>query len=79
MDYLTVTSIGGSLWSFRIDRIELITKRFVFTEDELKSIPELKDKASCAIIKLIGDNVTYYCQDSYDSIMARLTNNKANP
>ena len=72
MDFLTVTSIGGSTWSFRKDRIEVITNRFFFTEDELKSIPELKGKTSCAIIKLISSEATYYCQDSYDSIMARL-------
>ena len=74
MEFLTVTSIGGSIWSFRKDRIELITHRFVFTEDELKHVPELNGRDSCAIIKLIDDEGTYYCQDSYESIMARLTN-----
>jgi hypothetical protein len=75
MDYLTVTSIGGSIWSFRKDRIELITKRFIFTEEELNRVPELVGRNSCAMIKLIGDDGTYYCQDSYESIMERLTNN----
>ena len=75
MDYLTVTSIGGSIWSFRKDRIELITKRFVFTEEEINNVPELVGRDSCAMIKLIDDDGTYYCQDSYESIMARLTNN----
>lgn len=74
MDYLTVTSIGGSTWSFRKDRIELITNRFAFTEEELKNVPALNGRASCAIIKLMNDSGIYYCQDSYESIMNRLTN-----
>lgn len=72
MDFITVTSIGGSLWSIRKDRIEVITNRFVFSEDELTHIPELTGRQSCAIIKLIGDSSTYYCQDSYESIMSQI-------
>lgn len=79
MEYITVTSIRGSIWSFRKDRIELITNRFVFSEDELKHVPELEGRSSCAIIKLINDGGTYYCQDTYESIMARLTADNSSP
>ncbi len=73
MDFLTITSIGGNTRSFRKDRIEIIEKRICFTKEELKAIPELNGKESCAIIKLIGSEVPFYCQDSYESIMARMT------
>jgi len=72
MDYITVKSLGGSIWSFRKDRIELVCKRFSFREDDIKRIPKLKDKESCAIIRLIGSENEYFCDDSYESIMEQL-------
>ena len=72
MDFITVTSIGGSVWSFRKDRIEMVTKKFRFTEDEVRSVPELQGVESCAIIRLMGENAKYFCRDTYESIMERL-------
>ena len=69
MEFITVTSLGGSVWSFRKDRIEMVSNKFTFSEDEIRSIPELEGRNSCAIIKLMGDNSSYYCQDTYESIM----------
>lgn len=69
MDFITVTSIGGSIWSIRKERIEMITKRFSFSKSELEQIPELEHMASCAIIKVIGDDSLLFCRDSYESIM----------
>lgn len=39
MEFITVTSLGGSTWSFRKDRIEMVINRFTFTEEESKNIP----------------------------------------
>ena len=72
MDFITVTSIGGSIWSFRKDRIEMVTNKFKFTEEEIRGVPELQGKESCAIIRLIGGNAKYFCRDTYESIMERL-------
>ncbi|SFP03078.1 hypothetical protein SAMN04487852_11369 [Prevotella sp. tf2-5] len=72
MEFITVTSLGGSTWSFRKDRIEMVINRFTFTEEESKNIPEAKNLDSCAIIRLIGDNREYFCKDSYESIMKML-------
>lgn len=73
MDFITVTSIGGSTWSFRKDRIEMVIHRFAFSEEELKNVPQLKDVTSCAIIRLIGLEREFFCKDSYDSIMKKIT------
>ena len=72
MKYITVKSIGGSIWSFRIDRIELVCKRFKFKPEALKNVPELNGRESCAVIKLIGSTTEYYCQDTYESIMEKI-------
>lgn len=72
MDFITVKSIGGSTWSFRKERIEMVTERFRFKENEIDRIPELRGRISCAIIKLIGNNQEYYCNDSYKTIMELL-------
>ena len=72
MEFITVTSIGGSTWSFRKDRIEMVINRFTFSEEEIKNIPEVKNLDSCAIIKLIGVNREFFCKDSYESIMKML-------
>jgi hypothetical protein len=72
MSFITVTSIGGSIWSFNKDRIEMVIKRFVFTKDELEHVPQLEGKDSCAIVRLIGIDRDYFCEDSYESIMAKL-------
>lgn len=72
MEFITVTSLGGSTWSFRKDRIEMVINRFTFTEEESKNIPEVKNLDSCAIIRLIGVNREYFCKDSYESIMKML-------
>lgn len=72
MGFITVTSIGGSVWSFNKDRIEMVIKRFSFTESELKDIPKLANLDSCAIIHLIGSEANYYCLDSYESIMQKM-------
>lgn len=67
-----MTSIGGSVWSFRKDRIEMVAKKFKFTEEEIRSVPELRGIESCAIIQLMGENAKYFCRDTYESIMERL-------
>lgn len=72
MDFITVTSIGGSIWSFRKTCIEMVSKKFRFSEQELKDVPELNGRDSCAVIRLAGENVNFFCQDSYESIMERL-------
>lgn len=72
MSFITVTSIGGSTWSFRKDRIEMVIKRFKFPEQDLRTIPELRGLESCAIIRLIGVDSNYYCKDSYEEIMKKL-------
>lgn len=72
MEFITVTSIAGSVWSFRKDRIEMVIKRFDFSEEEKKGAPELKDMDSCAIIRLMENNQEFFCKDSYESIMERL-------
>lgn len=72
MDFITVKSIGGSTWSFRKDRIEMVSERFKFKENTMEHIPELRGRSSCAIIKLIGNDQEYYCNDSYKSIMELL-------
>ena len=74
MDFITVKSIGGSIWSFRKDRIEIVMKRFSFQDRDVKQMPELRDRDECSIIKLIGQETEFFCEDSYDSIMSRLTN-----
>ena len=72
MEFITVTSLGGSVWSFRKDRIEMVSNRFTFRSDEIETIPELENRKSCAIIKLIGEESEFFCRDSYDSIMEQL-------
>lgn len=72
MDFITVTSIGGSIWSFRKDRIEMVSKRFTFSDEDKQDIPLLKEMESCAIIRLVGVKQEFYCKDSYESIMKRL-------
>lgn len=72
MDYIEVRSIGGSLWTFRKDRIEMVSQRFTFTEDELKAVPKLREKKSCAIIQLIDRGDQFFCDDTYESIIKRL-------
>lgn len=72
MDFITVKSIGGSTWSFKKDRIEMVTERYSFKENLIERIPELKDRKSCAIIKLIGNSQEFFCSDSYNSIMELL-------
>ncbi len=72
MEFISVTSIGGSIWSFRKDRIELVTKRFSFSQKELDMVQELHNLDSCTVIKLIGDDNRYFCRDSYESIMEQL-------
>ena len=69
MSFITVTSIGGSTWSFNKDRIEMVINRRKFKEEELKNIPELNGLEKCAIIRLIGLDREYYCKDSYETIM----------
>lgn len=73
MDFITVKSIRGSIWSFRKDRVIMVSKRFSFTTEQLKSVPELKNMESCAIIRLEGEPSEFICKDSYESIMAQLT------
>ena len=72
MEFITLTSIGGSTWSIRKDRIEMVINRFKFSQQELDSIPELQGMKSCAVIKLIGVDSDYLCRDSYESIMEQL-------
>ena len=74
MDFITVTSIGGSIWSFRKDKITMVSKRAVsaFSKEELNRWPDLRAKESCAIILLDGVNQEFLCGDSYESIMAQL-------
>ena len=72
MKFITVKSIKGSVWSFRKDHIVMVSKRFTFTSEQLKNIPELKDMESCAVIRLEGDTSEFVCKDSYESIMAQL-------
>lgn len=72
MNYITVKSIGGSIWSFKKDRIVMVSKRFTFPEEDMNQWPELKKMKSCAIIRLDCDNANYLCKDSYKSIMAQL-------
>ena len=76
MDFITVTSIGGSIWSFNKDQIEMVIKRFSFSKDDLDSIPQLVGLDSCAIIRLKGLDRDYYCKDSYESIMKMLGKGK---
>jgi len=76
MDFLTVNSIGGSIWSFNKDQIEMVIKRFSFSKDDLEQIPQLVGLDSCAIIRLKGLDRDYYCKDSYESIMAKLGEGK---
>lgn len=72
MEYITVTSIGGSKWTIRKDRIEMLIKRFKFSKEDIANIPELKAVDSCAIIRLIGLDRDYYCKDTYESIIKKL-------
>lgn len=74
MNFITVNSIGGSIWSFNRDHILVVSKRSIstFTNEQLNNIPELKDMESCAIIRLVGESSEYMCKDSYESIMAQL-------
>ncbi|MBR5907047.1 MAG: hypothetical protein IKZ50_01475 [Bacteroidales bacterium] len=72
MEFITVTSIGGSTWSFRKDRIEMVINRHAFTEEEIKNIPDLRGMNACAIIRLIDLKEEFFCKDSYESIMKRL-------
>ena len=72
MDFITVTSIGGSIWSFNKDQIEMVIKRFSFRKDDLDNILQLVGLDSCAIIRLKGLDRDYYCKDSYESIMKML-------
>ena len=60
------------MWSFRKDRIEMVAKKYKFSEEELRSVPQLQGKESCAVIHLIGENSKYFCRDTYESIMERL-------
>lgn len=76
MDFITVTSIGGSIWSFRKTCIEMVSKKFSFSEQELQSVPELEGRDSCAIIRLVGEDINFFCKDSYESIMERLEEQK---
>lgn len=72
MEFITVKSLGGSVWSFKKDRIEMVCNRFKFDKEELEEIPALKERESCAIIRLIGSDKEFFCADSYESIMTQL-------
>ena len=72
MDYIHVKSIGGSSWTIRKDQIAMIINRKYFSEEDLKGMPELKDREACAIIHLIGESIEYFCEDSYESILNQL-------
>ena len=72
MGFITVNSIGGSIWSFNKDRIEMVIKRFNFAKDEIEHVPQLVGLESCAIIRLIGLDRDFYCKDTYESIMAQV-------
>lgn len=72
MGFITVTSIGGSIWSFNKNRIEMVIKRFKFGKDEIENVPQLVGLESCVIIRLMGIDRDYYCKDTYESIMAQL-------
>lgn len=72
MGFITVTSIGGSIWSFNKDRIEMVIKRFNFSKDEIEHVPQLADLESCAIVRLMGLDRDFYCKDTYESIMNQL-------
>lgn len=76
MVFITVKSIGGSIWSFRKDRIEIVMKRFSFQDRDIKQLPNLEGRTECSVIKLIGQETEYFCEDSYESIMNRLTDNE---
>ncbi len=72
MEFITVKSIKGSIWSFRKDRILMVSKKFSFTTEQLNNVPELRDLESCAFIRLDGEPAEFICKDSYESIMAQL-------
>lgn len=72
MDYIHVKSIGGSSWTIRKDQISMIINRKSFTEEDLKSMPELRHRDACAILHLIGESTEYYCEDSYESILNQM-------
>ena len=72
MEFITVKSLGGSIWSFRKDRIEMVCNRFKFNAEELEEIPALSKRDSCAIIRLIGSDKECFCDDSYESIIKQL-------
>lgn len=72
MDYIHVKSLGGSSWTVRKDQISMIIKRVSFSGEDVKNMPELKNRESCAILHIIGDPAEYYCDDSYDSILNQM-------
>ena len=72
MEFITVKSLGGSIWSFRKDRIEMVSNRFKFDKEELEDIPVLRKRESCAIIRLMGSDKEFFCDDTYESIMEQL-------
>lgn len=73
MEFITVKSIKGSIWSFRKERIVMVSKKFRFTMEQLKDVPELMNMESCAFIRLDCEQAEFACEDSYESIMAQLT------
>ena len=52
MNFITVKSIKGSIWSFRKDRIMMVSNKFSFTTEQLNNVPELRNMESCAFIRL---------------------------
>ena len=38
MEFITVKSLGGSIWSFRKDRIEMVSNRFKFDKEEVDNL-----------------------------------------
>ena len=72
MDYIHVKSIGGSSWTIRKDQIAMVINRKSFTDEDLKSMPELRYRDSCAILHLVGESIEYYCDDSYETILNQM-------
>ncbi len=72
MDFIQVKSLGGSLWTIRKDQISMVILRSRFVEEDFKSVPELRNRESCAIIRIIGDSIEYFCDDSYESILKQM-------
>lgn len=72
MEFIHIKSLAGSDWSIRKDQISMIVNRHNFTVDDIKKMPELDGRDSCAIIHVIGDHIEYYCGDSYETIMRKM-------